>query len=105
MRRKSGEPKPKRPFPPKYPQYDTSHGHGNVEEWQRAWKGMGHSEATVAVGKDSTLKIMGFDAMPSKTDLDTRFRELVKQHHPDHGGDPEMFKKVHAAWSLLSEQF
>jgi DnaJ-class molecular chaperone len=31
------------------------------------------------------------------------YRELVKMHHPDHGGDPDLFRKIQAAYEKLTE--
>lgn len=99
------EKKPKKPFLSGYKTYDTRHGFGNRSEWRAAWDDrMGHGEATATLQRDDPLKVMGFSTMPNKADLDKRYRELVMKHHPDRGGDPVEFKKVQAAWSLLTEQ-
>src|SRR5437764_4658520 len=34
----------------------------------------------------SALSIFGFPALPTKATLTNKYRELVKQHHPDKGG-------------------
>jgi DnaJ-domain-containing protein 1 len=99
------EKKPKKGFLDGYKTYDTKFGHGNVSEWRAAWnEKMSHNEATSTLDKDNPLEVMGFDSMPSKSDLDKRYRELVMKHHPDRGGDPKEFKRIHAAWSILTEQ-
>jgi len=41
------------------------------------------------------------DATPDQ--IKEAYRELAKKHHPDKGGDPEMFKKVSHAYSVLSD--
>ena len=99
------EKKPKKGFLDGYKTYDTKEGFGNLGEWRAAWKNrMDHQEATTTLGRDDPLKTMGFSDMPTKIELNTRYRELVKIHHPDVGGDPVEFKKVQAAWSLLMER-
>jgi hypothetical protein len=106
MMKTKSEKKPKKGFLDGYKTYDPQHGFGNRSEWRAAWNDrMNHKDASVAIGEDDMLSVMGFSSMPIKVDLDKRYRELVMQHHPDRGGDPEMFKKVHAAWSLLTELF
>ena len=65
-------------------------------------KRMGAAEASKVVKQDDPLKILGFDSMPSKAELDSRYRQLAMKHHPDHGGTASQFKLIHAAWSLLS---
>lgn len=37
---------------------------------------------------------LGFDKTPSLADADQRYRELVKSHHPDRGGDPAKFNII-----------
>lgn len=102
MPRAKKEPKPKKPFLSGYRTYDPKkEGYGNVNQWRAAWKAMNHEEAVAVLQDDDPLVVMGFSSMPTKADLDSRFHTLVKQHHPDHGGDAEMFKKVYAAWSEL----
>jgi hypothetical protein len=98
--------KPKKGFLDGYETYDTSTGFGNTKEWGKQFHArMGHKEATAAVAEEDPLTIMGFDSLPTQADLDKRFRDLVFKHHPDHGGTAEMFKKIHAAWSLLKERY
>jgi hypothetical protein len=95
--------KEKKPFLLRYKTYDPSvEGYGNVNQWRSAWEGMSFDEAKETT--DEPLTVLGFTSIPSRSELDKRFRELVKKHHPDHGGDPIMFKKVHAAWVLLKDR-
>lgn len=49
------------------------------------------------------LRTMGFDAMPSASDLKRRHRELAMKYHPDRGGDTAMMAKVNAANDLLKK--
>jgi hypothetical protein len=97
--------KPKKGFLDGYKTYDTKGGYGHCSEWRNAWnERMSHDLATSTLNRDSPLDVMGFSSMPSKVELDKRYRELVMIHHPDRGGKAEDFKKVQAAWSLLTEQ-
>lgn len=99
------EKKPKKGFLDGYKTYDTKSGFGSRAEWRSAWdERMNHNEATATLKKDDPFDVLGFSFKPSKAELDKRYRELVMKHHPDHGGDPIEFKRIHAAWSLLSEQ-
>ena len=98
------EKKKKRGFLDGYETYDTSHGFGSKAEWRAAWnERMSHNKAKATLEENDPLVIMGFSSMPSKVELDKRYRELVMIHHPDKGGDTKQFIKIHAAWSLLTE--
>jgi DnaJ-class molecular chaperone len=46
---------------------------------------------------------MDFATMPTKSQLGTRYRELMQKHHPDHGGDMATARKIIAAFTILSE--
>ena len=37
-------------------------------------------------------------------DIKKAYRELVKIHHPDKGGDPKVMIEVNAAWEILKKQ-
>jgi DnaJ family protein A protein 2 len=66
---------------------------------------MGREEATKVVGKQHPLDILGLTGKPTWDEIKSVYRKLVLKHHPDRGGDPEMFKKVQAAYELLEEQY
>ncbi|MCG7496248.1 DnaJ domain-containing protein [Vibrio sp. Of7-15] len=52
----------------------------------------------------NALQLMGFESMPSKAELKSNYRKLVKIYHPDKGADSEVMVKVNAAYKqLLSE--
>ena len=49
-----------------------------------------------------------YETLGVRKDADTNeikgnYRDLAKQHHPDKGGDPEKFKKIQAAYEVLSD--
>lgn len=97
--------KPKKPFMSGYKTYDTASGFGSQSEWRSAWnERMDHNEATSTLERDDPLQVLGFSVMPSRNELDRRYRELVKVHHPDMGGNAKEFIKIQAAWSLLIER-
>ncbi len=51
------------------------------------------------------LKLFGLESSATLQDVKKRYRTLAKQHHPDTGGDEEMFKKINAANKVLIEHF
>ena len=44
------------------------------------------------------------DAAPSLDAVRTRYRDLVKTHHPDRGGDAEQFHRINAAWERAQQE-
>ena len=54
------------------------------------------------LNKKELYNILGVDPSCSKKELKTAFRKLAAQHHPDKGGDVEIFKKMKSAFELLS---
>jgi molecular chaperone DnaJ len=52
---------------------------------------------------ENFYNILGVDKNTSQDEIKKRYRELAKQHHPDRGGDGEMFKKIQEAYEVLSD--
>lgn len=50
---------------------------------------------------ESALSIFGFSSIPTRTKLTARYRELVKQHHPDKGGLHQDMVAINLAYDLL----
>lgn len=51
------------------------------------------------------LRILDLGDRASLKEVKTRHRELVKRHHPDtgHVNDPEIIRKVNAAYRIVSD--
>jgi curved DNA-binding protein len=47
--------------------------------------------------------ILGVDRNADQNQIKQAYRTLVKQHHPDHGGDAEQFKRVNQAYETLKD--
>jgi len=59
--------------------------------------------------KSEALLVLGFslqesDNKPGKQKIKERFRTLSKQHHPDRGGDKDMFRRLKTARDVLLEE-
>jgi len=48
-------------------------------------------------------KTLGVEKSVSTKDLRRAYLKLSKTHHPDKGGDADMFKKINAAYEILSD--
>lgn len=46
-----------------------------------------------------------FDQKPSKDELKSRYRDLVKVYHPDKGGTEEQFIKLHTAYEECLKEY
>jgi len=46
--------------------------------------------------------LLGIQKGASAEDIKRAYKKAAVQHHPDKGGDPEVFKEVSAAYQLLS---
>jgi hypothetical protein len=43
-------------------------------------------------------EVLGLPRMASTDQIQARYRELAKEHHPDRGGDAKVFMRVQAAY-------
>jgi len=50
----------------------------------------------------TALRIFGFDRPKDQASYKTRYRSLMKEHHPDAGGTHEVCSAINAAWEYLS---
>lgn len=48
--------------------------------------------------------ILGVSPEVDASALKKAYRDLVRKHHPDKGGDPEKFKEIDAAYKVLSNE-
>lgn len=46
---------------------------------------------------------LGIGRGADANEIKRNYRDLAKEHHPDKGGDPEKFKKIQAAYEVLSD--
>ena len=53
----------------------------------------------------TALRTLGLGERGTLAEIKARHRELVKRHHPDadSSGDPEMIRKVNAAYRIVSD--
>lgn len=48
-------------------------------------------------------ELLGVNKNASQEEIKKKYRELVKKHHPDVGGDTELFKKINEAYEILKD--
>ena len=48
-------------------------------------------------------KILGLEPDVDTSEIRRAFRTLAKRHHPDEGGDEELFKQIGIAFYVLSD--
>ena len=51
----------------------------------------------------SLYETLGVEVDATDKEIKKAFRELSKKHHPDKGGDEELFKRISEAYSILSD--
>ena len=51
--------------------------------------------------RDAALAVLGLEGNENREEVTQRYRQLVRKHHPDRGGDPERFRQVKEAAEQL----
>lgn len=52
---------------------------------------------------EDLYEILGMSPSASDAEIKSQYRTLAMQHHPDRGGDGELFKKISAAYDVLGD--
>lgn len=95
------EKKPKRGFMDVYTRRNKG-PRGNPDQWREAFNvRMGLEEAEAVLGSDSPHAVLGVAMGATLDEIKKAYRKACMQHHPDRGGDPEMFKRATAAYVKL----
>ena len=87
-----------------YAPYGTYAGErGSPEQWREAFHfAFNKDTAAECLRGDEPLVVLGLLPGATAEAIKSAFRKLAVRLHPDHGGDPEEFKKVYAAHYSLT---
>jgi hypothetical protein len=67
--------------------------HGGAEILDRAFTGF-----TALLAPEQWWQVMGFESSrPSRAEIESRYRELAMQNHPDRGGTHDQMARINAA--------
>jgi DnaJ family protein A protein 2 len=88
--------------------YGTYEGNpGTADDWKAAFN-FAFFTREKALGilihvQETPFQILGVREGASQEEIQSAFRKLALIHHPDKGGDREMFDKVMSAYTILKE--
>lgn len=54
--------------------------------------------------EQEAYKVLGVGVLVTSKELKKEYRKLVKKHHPDKGGEGELFIKIQKAYEILKEK-
>jgi DnaJ family protein A protein 2 len=66
--------------------------------------GMGRRGPPKEVDNESYYKLLELSKTASFDEIKKSFRKLALKHHPDRGGDKEVFQKIQTAYEVLSDK-
>lgn len=65
--------------------------------------GMPHQHQQRSVDNEEFYKVLGVSKDDTPSQIKKAYRKLALKHHPDKGGDPELFKTMTVAYEVLSD--
>ena len=74
--------------------------HGGAEILDRAFTGF-----VALPAPEQPFQVLGVSAQASRAEIETAYRRLASEHHPDRGGDAQQMARINAARDALLERF
>ena len=65
--------------------------------------GRGQEREEKEVDNNKFYEVLGVPKTASSAEIKKAFRKLALKHHPDKGGDPEIFKEMTVAYETLMD--
>ena len=105
--------KPKKGFMDGYKTYDPAvEGYGHASQWHALFDAVMNGEQATTVFKSHSrtpLEVLGFLAMPTMTELKTKYRAMVRDLSASFGANPSKEETaqatiVIAAYTIIKEQ-
>ena len=56
------------------------------------------------MGRENYYEILGVNEKDNQNTIKKKYRKLAKEHHPDKGGNEELFKKISEAYDVLGDE-
>jgi DnaJ-domain-containing protein 1 len=61
------------------------------------------SSYSFVIEPEKEYKILGLETDATDAEVKKRYRDLIKQNHPDKGGDPKEFMKIRKAYTKIMD--
>lgn len=106
-RRRSASPTKKRsPFDKDYAPYGHYEGPlHTAANWRRAFDQAATATGALALlGDEDPWDVLGVRRSAERAEVKSAFRRLLRDNHPDRGGDHDAALRVVAAWTKIQEQ-
>lgn len=106
-RRRSGAPTKRRsPFDKDYAPYGHYDGPlHTAANWRRAFDEAATATGALALlGGDDPWETLGVPRSADRDEARRAYKRLMREHHPDRGGNPATAERVIAAWTTIKDQ-
>lgn len=76
----------------------------SARNWRKALEEAATASGAAALlGADDPWEVLGVPRSAGREEARRAFKKLVREHHPDAGGDPALCERAVAAWTAVRE--